>query len=280
MPATIQVEPLRRPQTIVLTNALLDEVSHLKRGHLGSQLYNPKIVMPCRSTRFTAESKFPFATEPNLIPRFEGKENCTYTIRVPREHLSQHNREHICAERQVWGTDVYTDDSDPVAAAIHSGWILGAWDESIDRNLLLQQFCKPDHSELHPKKVEVTNPKDESSMVVLTEIPVSGPMMPPPDRDLHIDILILPPLLKYGGATVHGMRSRSWGSNHDGMSFKVVKISWVNEGQVGRYTERGAAVRKRIKTMPPTVLSCGDQRLNRENGRSRTRIGRHLNRSL
>ncbi|KAL9093434.1 MAG: hypothetical protein Q9159_000288 [Coniocarpon cinnabarinum] len=96
----------------------------------GSNLYAPQIGPPPAST--ASFSKFQFASKPEPLPVLEGKDNCTFTIRVPRELLSDKSREQIMSERQIWGTDVYTDDSDVLAAAIHSGWILGAWADDVD----------------------------------------------------------------------------------------------------------------------------------------------------
>ncbi len=38
--------------------------------------------------------------------------------------------------------------------------------------------------------------------------------------------------------------SRAWGSDHDGLSFRVEKMAWVDEG-VGRGEERGGGARRR-----------------------------------
>ncbi|KAI5286775.1 hypothetical protein KEM52_001868, partial [Ascosphaera acerosa] len=71
-------------------------------------------------------------------------ENCTVTVRVPRWHLAAGKREEICYRRALWGTGVYTDDSDPVAAAIHSGFLRGAWNPKIDTRLL-DLAIRPEH---------------------------------------------------------------------------------------------------------------------------------------
>lgn len=126
---------MKEYSTTVNLEPLLKSVSHLPRYHLGSTLYAPRIEMP--SSRAPPESsKFGYNSTPVPIPRFDGKENCTFTIRVPRFRIDSSHREEICARRALWGTGVYTDDSDPVAAAIHSGFIRGEWAEDVDVSML------------------------------------------------------------------------------------------------------------------------------------------------
>lgn len=65
---------------------------------------------------------------------------------------------------------------------------------------------------------------------------------------MHLTLLILPPLERYGSSVWHGIKSRAWGGNHDGMSFKIEHVEFVDEGFEGRYEERGtAAKRRRVK---------------------------------
>ena len=161
----------------------------------------------------------------------------------PRFYLSEACREQVCGARKIWGTDVYTDDSDPVAAAIHSGWIWGAWGEDVDIELL--ELNGPTKLVKRNGKVKVDSDGQEGEeMTVLGAPPTSGPAIPPADCDAHITLLILPPLKQYEASNWNGMRSRSWSDNHDGMSFKVEKIEWVDEGPDSRWKENGMVARK------------------------------------
>ena len=45
-----------------------------------------------------------------------------------------------------------------------------------------------------------------------------------PSHDLNVTLRILPRLEKYQGSSRHGISSRSWGSFHDGESFKIEKV--------------------------------------------------------
>lgn len=82
------------------------------------------------------------------------------------------------------------------------------------------------------------------------------PPQPPPNKDLHITLLILPKLERYESTVMFGLRSRAWDSTHDGISFKILHIDWVEEG-VGRGEERGgAARRKRLRNLMRSGRIC------------------------
>jgi hypothetical protein len=226
---------------------LLSSVAHLPRHHLGSTLYTPRISAP--STKSSSESsKFGYSTTPQPLPRFEQRENCTFTVRVPRFRIDQSHREEICARRALWGTGVYTDDSDPVAAAIHSGFFRGAWGEDVESMLDLEIKDTYQHA---PPAAEADTSKPGSQ--------ANGPRLPPippPNQDLHITLLILPRLERYDSTVMFGIKSRKWDGRHDGMSFKVHRVDWVDDG-VGRGEERGGeARRKRLRTLMQTGRIC------------------------
>lgn len=235
----------RKPTTTVISKALLDSVAQNPRRHLGSTLYSPQVQLP--SSRASHEtSKFGFVTTPNPLPRFEGKENCTLTVRVPRFYLSSIEREQICLRRALWGADVYTDDSDPVAAAMHAGWIRGEWADDVDLSLLDIGSGEDSSAQCKTSKI------DPRSSVVLTE-PPAKPATPPAGMDLHITLLVLPTLQSYAASVAHGLRSRAWGDTHDGMSFQIQQIAWVDEG-INSVEERGGeARRKRLKAVMSTA---------------------------
>lgn len=69
--------------------------------------------------------------------------------------------------------------------------------------------------------------------------------MPPANTDMHVTLLILPALERYASSVWHGIKSRNWGGNHDGMSFKIERVEFVDEGFESRYEERGSDSKKR-----------------------------------
>ena len=165
------------------------------------------------------------------LPRFEGKENCTFTVRVPHFYLAEDEREAICQRRALWGTGVYTDDSDPIATAIHSGWIRGAWTADVDVSLFDLDISGEAAAEGEPFS------KDRATVP-------TKPLAPPDGKDLHLTLLVLPPLQAYASSVVHGLKSRAWGDTHDGMSFMIHKLAWV-DGGMGDTEERGGGARKK-----------------------------------
>ena len=222
---------------------VMDRVQHLPRHHLGSTLYQTT-VSPT-STDPGEESKFAYVSTPIPIPRFDEKENCTFTVRVPRLYLTQDRREEICERRALWGADIYTDDSDPIAVAIHSGWLRGAWDEEEDFDLSVFNLGDTEDG-AKAKALELSKSKDP---VITISEPPPAPMYPVHNRDLHITLLILPRLVSYASHAAHGIMSREWKTKHDGMSFKIEKIAWVDE-KAGKGEERGGeARRKRLRAL-------------------------------
>ncbi|SMY20345.1 unnamed protein product [Zymoseptoria tritici ST99CH_1A5] len=226
--------PPRMPSTTVVSKKVLEACAGKPRRHLGSQLYTTEVSLaPAAETPLDAKIKFSSKSKP--IPVFEGKENSTFTVRVPRYFLApseagNSSLEEICKRRQLWGTEVYTDDSDVVAAAIHSGWLKGDFG---DLNHDLQQA-----SENGPEQ-----DTSDATLLTLTERP-SKPVQVPEGFDAHITVLVLPPLEKYAATSQHHIWSRDWAKTHDGMSFMIHSIEFVDEGASSRFAERGAAARK------------------------------------
>lgn len=235
----------RVPLIQVNNASIYESVHNLPRRHLGSVLYSPRIeseILPVGSG-----TKSACTTAPYTIPRCDGKENCTLTVRIPRFYLSKEKRRQVCENRAVWGTDVYSDDSDPLAAAIHAGWIRGEWRDNVD-----------------PSMLELNSSNElETKDTTHTSVPPT-PILPALGRDLHLTLLILPTLQKYTSRVAHGIKSRPWGSNHDGLSYQIQKVAWVDE-QSSRGEGRGGESRhKRLKTTsefrpvaPPLRLGIG-----------------------
>jgi hypothetical protein len=149
-------------------------------------------------------------------------------------YLTPEIRAEITSRKAVWGTDIYTDDSDVIAACIHQGWFRGEWDEDVDTSLL---------------GLELKEGPPDSPKAYLTEPPPKGPMHVPLDRDCHITILVLPLLEKYSSTTRFGMRSREWGGEHDGykgvhdgLSFMIMSVRWVD----GETNEGGRVMKRKL----------------------------------
>ncbi|KAI1343625.1 Rxt3-domain-containing protein [Xylariaceae sp. FL0016] len=232
-----------KPKQKISSKAVLDSVADRPRKHLGDVVYAASL----KPAKLESSSRFGFSSNPRPLPmdRIKNNENSTLTVKVPRVNLSPSAREEITSRRAVWGTDVYTDDSDVVAACIHAGWIRGEWGDDVDTDLL--NLHKP-----------ITKSKRQSMPVdqhreLLTSVPVSGPVHVPSDRDLHVTVLILPALEKYASSTRFGITSREFGgvyngrkSSHDGISFMIQSVRWV-DGAAPQSRLRGKARRERIR---------------------------------
>ncbi|KAJ1554096.1 hypothetical protein HK096_005035 [Nowakowskiella sp. JEL0078] len=133
-----------------------------------------------------------------LLPRFTDKQiGGVLEVRVAREYLSMENL--AVSKSLLWGTRCYTDDSDIVAMAIHCGmYVPSDFPHGIHRNV-----------KLIPPSTTTEDPIDDS------------PTHDEPDHDLVVHIQVLPRLKRYSGSLVNGIRSRSWGGLHDGLSLLV-----------------------------------------------------------
>lgn len=228
--------PPRIPKININNDSLLESVRQLPRHHLGSTLYSPSITSI--NSKDPLHIKLGYTSTPKPLPRFDSQENSTFTVRIPRFYLTPTEREEICRRRTLWGSDVYTDDSDPVAAAIHAGWIRGDWGDDIDLSMLGIDTAS------NPKR---TLPKKGNKAIETVFSLPSQPIRPPPGKDLHLTLLILPTLQSYASTTAHGIKSRTWGHDHDGVSFKIEKIAWVDEGAENSEERGGEARRKRMR---------------------------------
>ena len=228
----------------VSSKELLESIKDIPRDHLGSMIYNNKLsVSHSKGLYLDTKRLFDSLAEP--IPRFDDKANCTFTVRVPRGYVAPSDSgenervagglEEICHRRAIWGTNVYTDDSDVVAAAVHSGWIKGDFGEFNDD--LQELFSTP----------EATSDSTNGVTYTMASKP-EHPARIPDGMDMHVTLLIVPPLANYPSTHLHNIRSRQWGEDHDGMSFMIHSIRFVDEPKSTRYSERGGeARRERLK---------------------------------
>ena len=211
---------------------MISKVAQFPRKHLGFFLYEPLISALDPVDHISSTN---YVLEPKLLPSFEDHLNCTYTVRVSRTWLLDHHRAAITARQFLWGSGIYTDDSDPVAAAIHSGFIKGAWDDGVAADLLEEII------------------KEQNPTIDVADNVPSSPEIPPTDKDLHITMLVLPRLEKYGSSVRYGQKSRTWPEKehdapHDGVSFMVLKCEWGDEGTGKGQPRTGAARRNRIQS--------------------------------
>jgi len=138
---------------------------------------------------------------------------------------------------------VYTDDSDILAVLIHTGRIPGYIPEDVDptllkdtgRKIILKGSISASTSPTTPApgkwKINGTAKKTEEKRPTI-----------PPGKDLLVNLLILPRLERYTGSVKNALKSRSWNTIHDGMSYSIWDMEWVEAGEA---ESRGGGSKKR-----------------------------------
>lgn len=136
-----------------------------------------------------------------FLPRLMDKDiNALLTISIGSEFLVQLDAGgNIRYEnRELWGTDIYTDDSDILLALQHCGFL---------------SSNKSNNIKLTP--ANVLKPNNISGT-----IPEHGV-----EFDLEVQVLLLPPLNSYMSSTRNDITSREWiGTIHDGLSYGIYSI--------------------------------------------------------
>ncbi|BFZ59014.1 hypothetical protein YB2330_000014 [Saitoella coloradoensis] len=92
-----------RPQVIVRNERVVKHLDGLPSQFLGTLIYEWK------------------GDGRAFLPNLQGKGNCTLQVRIAKRYM--HNGGEGVVRRCVWGTEVYTDDSDLVAMLVHAGRI-------------------------------------------------------------------------------------------------------------------------------------------------------------
>lgn len=121
-------------------------------------------------------------------------------------------------KRQVWGTDVYTDDSDILALLVHSGWLRVTRRER--RRRAGQRGAGADAI----RRARVVGEERIETVQSAPAAAEGGEATPASARAIKVTLGVVPPLIRYQGIERQGIRSRSWGNGHDGVSLRVEKV--------------------------------------------------------
>ncbi|ODQ62644.1 hypothetical protein WICANDRAFT_60700 [Wickerhamomyces anomalus NRRL Y-366-8] len=219
-------------EIIINNDDVLDFASKFPRKHLGSLLYTP---YPTRSTHRQLSVFQPSeynTPEPNeqeteivpLLPELRDYINCILTVRIPSYQINdlQNNKNYI--NRAIWGTDVYTDDSDILLILKHNGF-LPSIDNELENtinngsNFTTEKTTPGNKAEPHNIDQTVNNFRHFINII---------------GGDIHVDLIILPTLNKYEGIYRNGVNSRDWKTGHDGVS---VAIYGVRYGEINSAVE-------------------------------------------
>jgi len=186
--------------------------------------------------------------------------------------------------RKLWGTDVYTDDSDIIAMCLHAGWIQGpvlqdvpSWVPPGKPMLAWRQMTKMYVEQgIEKRQVKVSsassnedNNKDKSGIngnnighkaERLQQLSLTA--------DLSVIVRIAPKLIAYKGSQRCGVKSRSWGNGHDGVSLVIESVTLQEPGYAsGEKGLRNAKHRidhlARLKTLATIAIddTTADDRL-------------------
>jgi Histone deacetylation protein Rxt3 len=226
---------LFKPRKTIRISSIITAAKRLPRRHIGSFKYEP--IIEEGDLAKPGIDRIDISVRPNLLPSFveANKVNCTYSVRVPKLWLQERERRLVCKSAYLWGSGIYSDDSDVVAAAMHSGFIKSAAPEGVDRTLLDRVT-----SEQNAKIEGLINVPDK-------------PAEPESGKDAIVTLLVLPNLEFYGGSARFGICSRTWPetaakTQHDGVSFAVLKVEFLSGGVEARRMGRtGVSKRARIK---------------------------------
>ncbi|GAB5585835.1 hypothetical protein Unana1_00735 [Umbelopsis nana] len=191
--------PLRKPKLIIKNDLVWKSLEGKPEKSLGVFVYEPGVQLPI----------------------LEGQENATLEMRIPSWWLTYDNK--MVKKRALWGTDIYTDDTDIVSMILHSGKYEASYQEpqvKLNNDVLLAMSGTA--AVIEPRRVDI----DQNI----------------PDHDVSVTLRVLPKLLRYAGTIRHHLKSREWGGNHDGMSLYVEKVDKLPRGEA-RSKGRGALKR-------------------------------------
>jgi len=230
--ARYDTAPIFKPKKTVKVGTVISQTLRKPRRHLGTFHYDADILLPEHSK--PGNEEYDLCIKPKLPPSFDdvANLNCTYTIHVSKSWLQERERKLICSTRNLWGSGIYTDDTDPVAAAMHMGWIKPAF-HNIDEALLR-------------KIVHDQNPKVEISKDLK---PPAQPIDISKGKDLKITCVVMPLLERYEETARFGLQSRPWpegaeNTPHDGVSLSILKVELVEAGPLERKMGRTGASKR------------------------------------
>ncbi|KAG2173231.1 hypothetical protein INT43_004605, partial [Umbelopsis isabellina] len=188
--------PLPKPKLIIKNEQVWKSLEGIPEKSLGVFVYEPGVQLPV----------------------LENQENAILEVRIPSWCLTYENK--MVKKRALWGTDIYTDDSDIVAMILHTGQYDASYQEpqvKLNSDVLLAMSGTA--AVVEPRRLEV------------------GKNVP--DHDVSVMLRVLPKLQRYTGTIRHHLKSRQWGGNHDGLSIYVEKVELLPRGEA-RAKGRGA----------------------------------------
>ena len=201
------------PSLIINNSPVLSTISSHPRTHLGTIVYG---APPSKST----------PSFPHLAATTPSTHNRTIHILIPRSELSRQARQEICSRRHLWGAGVYTTDSDPLAAAVHDGWVEGWWGSEWVSSIIYSSSPTFPSAAAEGKGADtIAKGKGKAPLPEDARTPVT----PPDGKDARLTLLILPGLTEYASVIKNGGKRRECaGSKEGGGSFMITGVEWVD----------------------------------------------------
>ncbi|KAL3236469.1 Rxt3p [Nakaseomyces bracarensis] len=229
-----KLKKIEEARVYVVSESILDHISVEDKKFLGTIQYDSmhegvlNNVLPRRQDNcLTApvdgiSVPFPFNLERRILPvpfmpEFSGdKVYSIVTVRIKFEdYMKSFNKDVSCPRtfnNEIWGCDVYTDDTDPILALRHCGFthIDTAAANNNNTNISTGGKGKNTHKVIVPAPLQRTPVNIDNKDNVTGEISkVEGELKP---FDLEVDLLLLPRLQQYFSVKRYGINSRHWGS--------------------------------------------------------------------
>jgi hypothetical protein len=139
-------------------------------------------------------------------------------VRIPAHCLTHNNRQ--VRARQLWGSDIYTDDSDLVVVLMHAGYLYHSRKDAAEllpcwvmlKSTKYLGTCPPPTSKW----------KRHQPPHLFTHLPFCA-VHHPPALVSEVRVVVVPrePLPYYTSTARNSIRSRSWGASTDGCSYSV-----------------------------------------------------------
>ncbi|QNP96701.1 histone deacetylation protein Rxt3-domain-containing protein [Yarrowia lipolytica] len=175
-----------------------------------------------------------------LLPNLQLHVDCTIQVLIPRKHLRKESNI-LVQRREIWGTDIYTDDSDIVSVLYHTGVLpTRAQVDAFYSTLRAQEEGDADDTtDGHLEDEHPVTVGPNSHLVTSTS----------DNEQIYGDCLVtlraLPKLTEYTGCYRNGINSRSW-KHHDGGSYAIQKVEFLKHDQAEYVLRRNK--RSRLNT--------------------------------
>ncbi|KAH3683747.1 hypothetical protein WICPIJ_005266 [Wickerhamomyces pijperi] len=223
-PAVQEKQKFVKREVKVNNADVLEYASKFPRKHLGSIIYTPtptkethKQLRDFQDIEISEDEKTRIVP---LLPELNTYINSIVTVRIPSFQIIDLLNNENYNKRAIWGTDVYTDDSDILLVLKHNGF-LPTQDSEVEQLIPNEGSVKSTPGNLlNTQNIQqnVSNFKHFLNII---------------GGDIHVDLIILPRLTTYKGIFRNGLNSRDWETGHDGVSFALFGV---------RYGDKNSAV--------------------------------------